>query len=272
MDEAESAPVLRNRRTTWIALLWGGAGVLLVLAVFARGMQPERPPAPEDVEPQRPRIQAPMQFLSGGAGERVAELDGWVSEDWRVIWTASRGIAFHIEGCPELREWMESTEGLRIERLLEGLRRGSREDALAALALIFRAARGTDWAPGLRGRPQNAERLGALLQQWLRVWGQRASDDPLLHQPALAAVLVYGRVMRIAWRAPVVGHNAAAYARATAFLDDLCGLGDTRTPFGRALQARYERAFALLEGDQDRLAGLSDEAVLLFPDVDGSCD
>ncbi len=260
---------LRSR--IWI--VWAAAGLGFAAALAVRGIEAVPPPQPEDVVPERAQIQAPMQFLAGGAAERVAELDPWVSADWRAIWQASRNVVFHIEDCPELLGWMEGSEGLRVERLLEGLRKGSREDALAALTLILQLARATDWAPGLRGRPQQAEKLAGLLAPWLRRWGDASATDPVLHEPALAAALVYGRVMRVAWKGPVVGSNQASYERATAFLTELCGLGSReRTPFGAALQARYARAFALLEGQEDRLRGLSEEAVVLLPDLQGGCE
>jgi hypothetical protein len=256
-----------------IRVVWAAAVLLFAAALAVRGIEVEPPAPPEDRVADRPRIQAPMQLLAGGARERVAELDPWVSEEWRPVWKASRGIVFAIEGCPELVGWMEGSEGLRVERLLEGLRKGSREDALASLALIFQLARATDWAPGLRGRPQHAEKLAGLIASWLRRWGDASAADPLLHEPALAAALAYGRIMRIAWKAPVVGSNQAAYARATEFLEQLCGLGSReRRPFGAALQARYARAFELLGGTEDRLRGLSEEAAVLFPDLQGGCD
>lgn len=253
--------------------MWGTTAVLLVAALGVRGLAVDPPPQPEDAEPDRPRIQAPMQFLAGGAPERIAELDAWVSEAQRPVWKASRGIVFHLEGCPALYAWMESTEGLRVERLLGNLTRGTREDALAALALVFQLARVCDWDPGLRGRSQHAERLGSLLALWLRRWGDASADDPVLHEPALTAALAYGTVMRVAWAAPMVGYNKAPYARATDFLEELCGLAPReRTAFGRALQARYDRAFAILEGEDDRLRGLTEEAQALYPGFDGDCD
>jgi len=256
---------------TWI--VWAATSALIVGAFVVRGIDAEPLPEPEDTVAERPRIQTPMQFLAGGAQERIAELDGWVSAEQRQVWKASRGIVFHLEGCPTLYSWMESTEGLRVERLLEGLSQGTREDALAALALIFQLARGCDWDPGLRGRSEHAEKLGSLLAPWLRRWGDASATDPVLHEPALAAALAYGAVMRVAWSAPMVGHNKAPYARATAALSDLCGLAPReRTPFGRSLQARYERAFAILEGEEDRLRGLTEEAAILYPGFDGGCD
>lgn len=262
---------MQGSNRTWI--VWGATAVLLACGLVVRGITVEPPPQPEDQEPDRPRIQAPMQFLSGGAAERIAELDRWVSPELQPVWKASRGIVFHLEGCPTLYAWMESTEGLRVERLLQSLTRGTREDALAALALIFQLARVCDWDPGLRGRSQHAERLGSLLALWLRRWGDASADDPVLHEPALAGLLAYGTVMRVAWAAPMVGYNKAPYARATDFLDELCGLAPReRTPFGRALQARYERAYAILEGDEDRLRGLTEEAQVLYPGFDGDCD
>jgi hypothetical protein len=263
----------RTRRPgTALVGLWALALALCAAAVWARGIEAPARAAPLEAGPGRPRIQAPMQFLSAGARERVAELDPFVDEEWGAIWRATREVVFHLEGCPRLLQWMQGTEGLRAERLLLGLRSGSEEDALAALALVFELARGTDWAPGLRGQAEHAEKLGAMLQAWLEAWGERGVEDALLQEPALAAGLVYGAVMRIAWRAPMVGHNEAPHARALAFLDGLCGLGArARAAYGRALQARYPRAWAVLEGREDRLRGLMEEAALLFPDVQGDC-
>jgi hypothetical protein len=253
--------------------VWGATAALVAGSFAVRGIDVAPPPAPEDAVEERPRILAPMQFLSGGAQERIAELDSWVSQGQRQVWKASRGIVFHLEGCPTLYPWMESTEGLRVERLLEELSRGTREDALAALALIFQLARSCDWDPGLRGRSEHAEKLGSLLAVWLRRWADPSATDPVLHEPALAATLAYGAVMRVAWSAPMVGHNQAPYARATAALTDLCGLAPReRTPFGRSLQARYERAYAILEGEEDRLRGLTEEAAILYPGFEGGCD
>lgn len=264
---------MQSKGTNRIWIAWGATAALLVAGFAVRGIEVEPPPAPEDVVPEVRQIQSPMQFLAGGAHERIAELDGWVSEEHRAVWKASRAIVFNLEGCPTLYTWMESTEGLRVERLLESLTRGSREDALAGLALIFQLGRACDWDPGLRARSQHAEKLGSMLSLWLRRWGDPSADDPVLHEPGLAAVLAYGAVMRVAWAAPMVGYNKAPYARAQAFLEELCGLVPrVRTPFGRSLQARYERAFAILEGDEDRLRGLTEEAATLFPGFNGDCD
>jgi hypothetical protein len=246
--------------------------LILVLAVGVRGLDPKRAPLPRDVVEEGARLVEPMQFLSGGAHLRVAELDEWITSTHRASFRAARGILFRLDGCPPLMDWIERGDGQRVERLLGELRNGSREDALAALTLTFQLARAAEWTPGLRGRSQHAERLGLLLQDWLRVWGERSAADPLLSEPALASVLFYGRVMRTAWKAPVLGQNQAPYDRAKAFLSELTGIpGAKRTAFGEALEGRYARAAAGLLDEKDVLSGLDEESSVVFPALDGDC-
>jgi hypothetical protein len=154
------------------------------------------------------------------------------------------------------------------------LRAASREDAFAALVLVFQIGRACEWSPGMvTRRSGHAERFGGLLQDWLRVWGERAAKDPLLAEPALAAAVVYGRAMRAAWKAPLLSNNRAPYERATAFLAGLTGTGSSRrTEFGEALFARYPRAAEKLLASNDVLSGFEEEAVAAFPDLVGNCE
>jgi hypothetical protein len=63
--------------------------------------------------------------------------------------------------------------------------------------------------------------------------------------------------MHAAWKAPIVGSNAAPYERALAFLGELVGVPPARrTAFGEALQARYPRALTRLQGGEKRAGGL----------------
>ncbi len=247
--------------------------VLLAAAVAVRGIPPARATLPKDRVEEQPRIAEPMQLLSKGASLRAAELDRWVSEPQLKGYASARRALFSLGNCPPLVAWIDGPEGQPIERLLASLRAGSREDALAALTLVFRIARACEWSPGVVLRSaEHAERLGGLLQDWLRVWGEKSAKDPLLADPALAAAILYGRAMRTAFKAPLLSNNRAPHERAKAFLGELTGLSSgRRTDFGEALRARSARAMEKLAGASDPLIGLEEEAASLFPDLDGSC-
>jgi hypothetical protein len=155
--------------------------------------------------------------------------------------------------------------------MLAELRGGTREDALAALTLLYQVARVTQWDSG----SEHAEHLGGLLADWLRTWAERSAQDALLHEPALATAVFYGRVMQVAWDAPMVGHTQASYEHARAVLFELTGEREgARTAFGRELELRMPRAFgALFASSEDGFfAAFRSEAELLFPGLDGSCD
>jgi hypothetical protein len=212
-----------------------------------------------------------MHFLSGGAANRFEELVACVSEPQRASFRTQSVLLFDLAGCPKLKEWIEGRDGQRFERLLAELRGGTREDALAALCLVFQLARATRWSGGA----EHAEHLGRLLGDWLRVWGGRAADDPLLHAPALGATLFYGRVMRAAWNAPMIGYNAASHDRARGLLYEVIGEREgRRSELGRELELRYPRAFTALIGGESAafFAAFAAESELLFPGLDGSCD
>jgi hypothetical protein len=249
------------------------AGVLLLAAAVAvRGIAPARLSLPKDATSDRPKIAEPMQLLARGAPLRAPELDALVDPARKNAFKSMRQALFRISDCPPLVEWIDGVNGQALERMLSELRSGTREEAFAALALVFQLARATQWRPGMLGHSEHAEKLGGMLQDWLRVWGERGARDPLLSEPALAATLFYGRVMRTAWRAPMVGYNAAPYDRAIAFLNDLTGLRDARhTSLGEALQARYARGGSRLRSDKDALSGLEEECAVVFPDLTGDC-
>lgn len=249
--------------------------VLLLLAgVWVRGIQVRLPPAPADRLQSGPRIAEPMQLLSRGAAHRYPELGDWVSEGARARWRTASAFAFELAGCPPLKTWLDGRDGQRIERLLADLRAGTREDAFAALVVIFQLARSTEWRPGVGGRAEHAEALGGLLADWLRGRAEGGADDALLHEPALAAALLYGRAMHVAWNAPLVGYNTASFERARGVLATLCGVGRReRTAFGRELAARYGRVFAALDATEPArfFAPFRAECELLFPELDGAC-
>jgi hypothetical protein len=241
--------------------------------VAVRGIAGELPPAPEDELAGPGRLVEPQQFLTRNGALRMRELSARIdparAPEWNALWRRP----YELEDCPKLGDWMGGPEGQRLERLLSELRRGSSDEALAALALTVQLARATEWDPGLLGRTQHAERLGGLLQDWLRGWGPRAADDGQLLEPALAALLVYGRVMRTAYEAPTLGRADAPYERARAFLDELTGArAARRTPLGERLAARHPRAWTTLVEKNDFLAGADEEARALFPELDGECD
>lgn len=140
---------------------------------------------------------------------------------------------------------------------------------------MFQLARATEWKPGiLTQTPQaNAERMASLLADWLRARGESGAKDPLLAEPARAAILVYGRLMRTAQQSPVLGTNSASYERGLKTIEELVGIDSgRRTALGESLQARHPVALRKLVGDSDRLRGFDDEARTLFPDLNGECD
>ena len=251
----------------------GAAVLLLVVALGVRGIRAEVPPLPEDVPGEEPTLAEPQQLLARGAELRLRELSGYVDPGRRALWDACHRMPFDLEGCPKLLEWVDGPDGQRFEQLLGELRRGSSEEALAGLALVFQLGRTTKWSPGFRTGTQHAERLAGLLQDWLRVWAEPSASDPVLYEPALGAALLYGRIMRIAYNNPTIGRNEAPYERAKAFLLELTGTGEGArlTDFGQRLQARYPAAFEAMTGKSDFLKGFNTEAKLLFPDLDGEC-
>ena len=248
---------------------------LLGLALFVRTLEAPPPPPPPELESESgARIAQPLQLLRAGAPARLDELTGWISLERRTAWEASHREVFALSGCPGARAWLDTAHGQAFERLFASLRGGTREDAFAGLALAFQLARATHWKPGVfSGEGADAERLGSLLEDWLQSRAEAATQDALLYEPAVAACLLYGRVMRAAVEGPRFGTNQAARSRAERFLGELCGVGrGARSSFGDALFARHPRAFALLaSGDRAALDGLADECAVFFPDLDGDC-
>jgi hypothetical protein len=212
-----------------------------------------------------------MQLLGRGAHLRLVELSPRIAPERATAWAAGHRIPFDVDGCPPLVDWLATADGQAFEQLVGDLRRGTRDEALAALSLVFAAARTTAWAPGVRGS-KNAERLAALLQDWLRKWGEPAARDELLSEPALGAALAYARIMRQAYEAPPLVRDGAVASRARTFLETLTGAGEPRlTAFGEALEARFPDAFDEFRRRADLLEGLSREAFVLFPELDGEC-
>jgi hypothetical protein len=248
------------------------AGLLFVFALLVRGARPAALVRPEDAPVDEPRIAQPLQLLARGAALRVTELDRWVTPERLAEWKAVRGSVFGLADCPSTMDWLDGAEGQRFERCVSALRGGTREDALAALVLVFQLARATDWKPGMLGHTQHAERLGALLEGWLRSWSARSAKDALLVEPALSAALLYGRAMRLAWRAPVLGYNAAPYERARALLSEIAGESSQRSEFGQALASRHPEAARGLGSEADMLLGLEEECAVLYPKLVGDCE
>lgn len=260
-----------TKRVTLALLL---ACALFVSAIVVRGLPSAKSVAPEDVVEEGPRIVEPMQFLGAGAKLRAAELDTWIAPERRARFKALRELLFHLDGCPSLTEWIDSMDGQRLERMIGELRNGRREEAFAALALIYQLARCTEWKPGLMSRtPQaQAERLGSVLQDWLRTWGDKGAKDPLLAEPAVATTLLYGHVMRVAQNAPVIGTLDAPLDRARRFLNELLAAGESRrSALGELVQGRHGNALARFNGRDDPLGGFSADAITLFPGMTGNC-
>ena len=254
-------------------LLFTIATLLFAAALVTRILPPARVVLPNDVPAaDRPKLRDPMQLLTPAGKLRIQELDPLITPAHTATFTAVRKALFTLSTCPTVTTFANSADGQRFERLLNDLRAGTREDAFAALALLFRAARALEWKPGLRAHTEHAEKLASWLADWLRTWAEPGAKDPLLSEPALAAGLAYGKLMHTAWKAPLVGHKQAPYDKALALLDELVGTTPgRRTAYGEMLQLRYPRAMSQLFVRTDALAGCAEECAALHPDLTGEC-
>jgi len=250
-------------------------GAALVLALLAGGVAvrglDERPGARPGGADAELSVAEPMQLLHGGGDRRLAELDAWIGDARREEWVDARTALVRLVDCPSLEAWLETLAGQRFERLVVGLERGSAEEALGALASIFELGRRTRWDPGYFGGPRGAERLGGLVADWLDQWGARAATDPLLYDPGLAAVLVYGRAMRVAYQGNLFRSSRTSAERARAVIRRHVGVAGDRTPLGVGLERHFPGAFAEPLEAADFLVGFAREAELAFPGVSGTC-
>ena len=251
------------------------AGLLLVGAVYVRGIRGAALELPEDRERAPDAIAEPLQFLGRGAHLRLDELTERIADQGTgavTAWAGVHRVPFEVLDCPKLTDWIATGEGQLVEQLLSDLRRGTREEALGALSVLFAVARQTAWAPGVRGS-KNAERLAAMYQDWLRKWAEPAADDELLAEPALACALVYASIMRRAYEAPPITRDESIASRARTFLEALTGSAKPRlTRFGEALNARYPTAFDTFRRKADLLEGFAELAHVQFPELDGECE
>ena len=259
-----------HRRAREISLV-AATGLLLVAAVFVRGIRGSEPERPEDRERAPDAIVEPVQFLGAGARRRLSELTARVSPEQREAWLDGVRIAFGLEDCPVLNEWLPTADGQRVQQVIADLRRGSAHEGLASLTLVLQIARATDWAPGVLGN-ENAQRMGELLRPWLRTWAELGSDEPLLAEPVLAAALVYARVMRLAYEAPALTRDDGPYDRAKTFLEALTGANAPQlTDFGQALSSGHPDAFETFRRKSDLLLGFDRDCAVRFPELDGEC-
>ncbi len=264
--------MVETRKST--PLLIGLASLLFAVAIAVRGIAPAKAVAPQDVHEDVKHIVEPMQFIGRGAKLRAGELDEWIAPARRPRFKALRELLFHIERCPPFLTWIDSNDGQQLERLLGELRSGTREEALAALALTYQLARATEWKPGMMSSNAQAaaERLASLVQDWLRTWGEKGAKDPLLSEPSVATTLLYARILRVAQRSPMIGTLDAPYKRARTFLNELLGTGQVkRTALGELMQARHGSAFECFLGSSDVLRGFDEDALTLFPEMNGEC-
>ncbi len=260
-----------DRRAAELALVVA-TGLLLVAAVFVRGIRGSEPELLEDRERPPDAIAEPVQLLGAGAQRRLGELTDRIDARQREMWLGATGIVFGLDGCPKLNEWLTTADGQRAQQAIADLRRGSAHEGLASLVLVLQVARATEWAPGVLGS-ENAQRLGDLIRPWLRTWAEPAADEPLLAESALAATLVYARVMRLAYQAPALMRDDGPRDRAKTFLEGLTGASTPQlTNFGQALSARHADAFETFQRESDLLQGFDEECAVLFPGLDGECD
>lgn len=261
---------------TWTRAALAFAACLFLAALWVRGVEGRAGVRPDDVVHDPANGPAPLdepaQLLSPGGWIRLPELDERIALEFRTPWQESQAALYTLEGCPDLVAWMDGSDGLALERNLAVLRAGSEIEALAALTLVFRLARATKWKPGLLARKQHAVRLGGLLEDWLLAWSEAGAESAQLYEPTLRATAFYGHVMRVAYQAPLVGRDDASLERARATVDRLVGAAGDRTRLGRAVQERFPRAIALLEGSDDLCRGFSEECRALYPDLDGECE
>ncbi len=248
------------------------AVLVFVGAIVVRGVSGSGPIAPSDRERGPDELRAPMQFLAAAAHLRASELTPRVRAELRSEWSALQPSVATLTGCPPTAEWLSSPTGQRVERLLTELRRGSREEALAALHLCFELARRSDWHPGLLARTQHADKLAGLLQEWLRMWGERAADDTLLSEPAVAATVAYGALMRRVSQPLPLGGSDEALARAQSFLRSL--LLDSQgqaTRLAIAVRARHPAALERFDAKRGQLEGFAEAFEHAWPELDGEC-
>ena len=255
----------------WTNLSIAGAVVLLVIAIWTRGIE-GAPLTRPDVDPEvPPAIEEAAQFLSPGAYLRLAELNDVLDPELLTFWQASSGAVFTLEDCPPLLDWMHSKTGLEFETTLRELRSATEVEALAGLTLIFQLARAAEWDPGFLAHSEHAEKLAGLLEAWLFEWAERGIEDPLLFEPTIGAALLYGKLMHVAYDAPFMGRNESALERAQRNTLRLVGVPGARTHLGRVLQERHPRAIELIESEEASCRGLAEDCETAFPDLDGEC-
>lgn len=257
--------------TTATRVAMGATVALLIVALGVRAIPGQRPLAPQDRPKEERELREPMQLLTRAASLRVAELDPLVSEALRADWTTMRRRVFELQGCPKLGDWLDGPEGQALERTLAELRRGSREDALAALALTTELARRTEWTQGLLRKNPGAERLSRLFADWLRAWSGRAPTDSLLSEPSIAATALYARATTIAGKR-ILSRDEILDEAATAFLaQQLRDSQGQATALARAIRAAHPAALTAFDERDRALVGLDAVAERLFPGLDGEC-
>ena len=269
---SEQAREIPEYRPTLEALPVLAALALFAGALFVRSIEGEPQLAPSDRGRDRDALREPMQLLGRGAATRVAELDERVSPELRAEWLRLRQVVYALVRCPRTGDWLDSVDGLAFERLFSELRRGSRDDALAAQVLMVEVARRTSWAPGLLARTSDAERLVALQAEWTRTWSSRGASDVQLSEPALAGLLLQARLERATYLR-AIGRDRERYDRAVEtfrrLLEDAQG---QPTELARALDARHPGLATGMAERKDALESLDTVAGRFFPGLNGECE
>ncbi|MBM3991570.1 MAG: hypothetical protein FJ298_11265 [Planctomycetes bacterium] len=269
---SESVPQARASGPTLQAWPVIAAVAVLCAALFVRSIDGGPPLDPSDRTRDRDALPEPMQLLGRGAATRVAELDERVSPTLRAEWTRLREVVFALARCPRTGDWLDTVDGLAFERLFSELRRGTRDDALAAQVLLVEIARRTKWAPGLLARTSDAERLAALQREWMRTWGSRSASDAQLSEPALSGLLLQARLERATY-VRVIGRDRERFERAIeAFRRLLEDAQGEPTALARALDARHPGLAASLAAREDGLEPFDTVAGHFFPGLNGECE
>ena len=253
-------------------LCFAAAALLLAGALALRALPAARWTAPELAAGGAPQLAQPVQMLSSRAGERADELAVLMRQEPAAEYLAAwRSLP---EDCPQASEWLGTSAGQAATRTIARLQGGDDAEALGALALVVALVRRTEWEPDGLGasRSLDAERLAELLASWIAARGETGAQAPLLGEPAVAALLVWGRLMHEVEHAPFVLRDRGAATRAQARMDAWLAAADgRRTRLAAALGERHPELRDALLARRLTTALLDAASRRFAPELDGEC-